>query len=102
MLPDSSGPVVSRRGLHIAAVMATTVVVAVVVVGIMARKQADARLVQWTEDQAIPAVAVAKPETHAVQPTLDLPGRLEVYSQAQIYARVSGYLKEWKADISNT
>lgn len=99
MSPDSSGPVVSRRGLHIAAVMATTVVVAVVVVGIMARKQADARLVQWTEDQAIPAVAVAKPETHAIAPTLDLPGRLEAYSQAQIYARVSGYLKDWKADI---
>ena len=30
---------------------------------------------------------------------VDLPGRLEAYSQAQIYARVSGYLKEWKADI---
>ena len=31
--------------------------------------------------------------------TIDLPGRLEAYSQAQLYARVSGYLKEWKADI---
>ena len=30
---------------------------------------------------------------------IDLPGRLEAYSQAQIYARVSGYLKEWNADI---
>ena len=30
---------------------------------------------------------------------LELPGRLEAYSQAQIYARVSGYLKEWKVDI---
>ena len=33
------------------------------------------------------------------QPTIDLPGRLEAYSQAQIFARVSGYLKDWKADI---
>jgi RND family efflux transporter MFP subunit len=28
-----------------------------------------------------------------------LPGRLEAFTQAQIYARVSGYLKDWKADI---
>ena len=27
------------------------------------------------------------------------PGRLEAYTQAQIYARVTGYVKEWKADI---
>src|SRR5262249_44781147 len=33
------------------------------------------------------------------QATLDLPGRLEAYSQAQIYARVSGYIKDLKADI---
>ena len=31
--------------------------------------------------------------------TFILPGRLEAYTQAQMYARVSGYVKEWKADI---
>src|SRR5882672_11668448 len=31
--------------------------------------------------------------------TLDLPGLLEAFSQAQIFARVSGYVKEWNADI---
>ena len=31
--------------------------------------------------------------------TLDLPGRLEAYSRAPIYARVSGYLKSWNVDI---
>ena len=31
--------------------------------------------------------------------TLDLPGRLEAYSRAPIFARVSGYLKSWSADI---
>jgi RND family efflux transporter MFP subunit len=33
--------------------------------------------------------------------TLDLPGRLEAYSRAPIYARVSGYLKSWKFDIGS-
>ena len=30
---------------------------------------------------------------------LDLPGRLEAYSRAPIFARVSGYLKGWSVDI---
>ena len=47
----------------------------------------------------MPTVAVAMPDTRGRRTTLDLPGRLEAYSQAQLYARVSGYLKDWKADI---
>ena len=31
--------------------------------------------------------------------TFSLPGRLEAYTQAQMYARVSGYVKNWQADI---
>src|SRR5204863_3708365 len=37
--------------------------------------------------------------TRGKRTTVELPGRLEAYSQAQIYSRVAGYLKEWKADI---
>jgi RND family efflux transporter MFP subunit len=44
-------------------------------------------------------VAVATPDTVGKRTTFDLPGRLEAYSQAQLYARVSGYLKVWNADI---
>jgi RND family efflux transporter MFP subunit len=91
--------VVSRRGLGIAAISAVVLVVGVAVMGVMTRKMADARLSEWTEDQAVPTVAVSKPDTRGRVATIDLPGRLEAYSQAQLYARVSGYLKEWKADI---
>jgi RND family efflux transporter MFP subunit len=44
-------------------------------------------------------VAVALPDARALNATLDLPGRLEAYSRAPIFARVSGYLKSWSADI---
>jgi RND family efflux transporter MFP subunit len=60
---------------------------------------ADARLSDWTENQAVPVVAVVAPDTRGKPTAVDLPGRLEAYSQAQLYARVSGYLKDWKADI---
>jgi RND family efflux transporter MFP subunit len=99
MLPDSAPSVVSRRGLYLAGVLAVSVAAIVVVMGITTRKMADAKLSEWTEDQAVPVVAVATPDTRGRKTTLDLPGRLEAYSQAQLFARVSGYLKDWKADI---
>jgi RND family efflux transporter MFP subunit len=71
----------------------------IVVIGITTREMADARLSEWTENQAVPVVAVAIPDAQGKSATIDLPGRLEAYSQAQIYARVSGYLKEWTGDI---
>ena len=96
---DPARPVVSRRGLRLAAIAVAAVVVFLVVQGIATRKMADARLSEWTESQPIPVVAVARPDTRGKQATIELPGRLEAYSQAQIYARVSGYIKDWKVDI---
>ena len=92
-------PIVSRRGLYLAGMLAVAVVAGVIAMGITTRKIANAKLSEWTETQAVPAVAVAAPDTHGRVSTLDLPGRLEAYTQAQMYARVSGYLKEWKSDI---
>src|ERR1700733_5965719 len=99
--PPASPPpsAVSRRGLWIAGGTAIAVAGIVVVMGLTTRKMADAKLSEWTETQAVPVVAIAAPDTRPRTATLDLPGRLEAYTQAQIYARVSGYLKEWKADI---
>jgi RND family efflux transporter MFP subunit len=81
--------------------VAAAVAATIVVVGITARKKADARLSQWAEDQAVPVVALAVPDAGGKRSTIDLPGRLEAFSQAQIYARVSGYLMEWNVDIGS-
>ena len=101
MPPESPPPssVLSQRGLRIAGISALIVAVVIVVAGITTRKFADAKLQEWTENQAVPVVAVAPPDTHGKTTTFSLPGRLEAYTQAQMYARVSGYVKEWKADI---
>lgn len=99
MSPDEAKPVLSRRGLYITGLTIAVAAVALVVFGIATRKVADARLGEWTEKQALPVVSVEKPDTQNKQTSIELPGRLEAYSQAQIYARVSGYIKEWKADI---
>jgi membrane fusion protein (multidrug efflux system) len=71
----------------------------VVVTGIRAREESGERLREWTDDQAIPTVAVVLPDAKVLNATIDLPGRLEAYYRAPIFARVSGYLKGWTADI---
>ena len=100
MSPDEPAPpVVSRRGLYIAGLSAAIIGVVIIVAGVTTRKIADAKLHEWTEKQAVPVVAVAAPDTRGKTTTFSLPGRLEAYTQAQMYARVTGYVKDWKADI---
>jgi RND family efflux transporter MFP subunit len=98
-MPTESRSPVSRRKLSIFGLVAGVAAVLVVVTGIRAREDSDAKLKEWTDNQAIPSVAVTLPDAKALSPTLDLPGRLEAYYRAPIFARVSGYLKSWSADI---
>ena len=98
-MPTEHSPPVSRRKLGISALVAVILAVLVVGTGIKAREDASAKLREWTDDQAIPTVAVVLPDAKALSATLDLPGRLEAYYRAPIFARVSGYLKSWSADI---
>lgn len=106
MPPDQDQPpgqpqdrIVTRHGLRIAAAVAFVIAVVVVGMGITTRRMADARLSEWTENQALPVVAVASPDMRGKKASIELPGRLEAYTQAQIFARTSGYLKELKVDI---
>jgi len=98
-MPTEQNSPVSRRKLGIFGVVAGIAAVLVVVTGIRAREDSSAKLRQWTDDQAIPTVAVVLPDARVLSATIDLPGRLEAYSRAPIFARVSGYLKSWSADI---
>ncbi len=98
-MPTESSSPVSRRKLSIIGLVAGIVAVLVVVTGIRAREDSDTKLREWTDNQAIPTVAVTLPDGKVLNATLDLPGRLEAYYRAPIFARVSGYLKSWSADI---
>ena len=98
-MPTEPRPPVSRRKLGIFGVVAGLILVFVVVTGIRAREESGTKLREWTDDQAVPTVAVALPDAKITNATIDLPGRLEAYYRAPIFARVSGYLKSWTADI---
>ena len=99
MSPEPVVPTVSRRGLRIAALAGVAIAVLVVGGGIASRAANSKRLSQWTAANAQPVVTVTQPQPANGSAVLALPGRLEAYSRAPIYARVPGYLKSWKVDI---
>jgi RND family efflux transporter MFP subunit len=75
------------------------VVVFVVVNGVWSRNASEAKLKETTDLMSVPTVALIEPGFGGNKSFLDLPGRLEAYSRAPIYARVSGFLKAWYVDI---
>ncbi len=76
------------------------IVVAVVVIwGISSRRAANAQLSMETRDLAIPTVAVIHPKLGAPQQEIVIPGDMQPFADAGIFARTNGYLKKWYADI---
>jgi RND family efflux transporter MFP subunit len=73
--------------------------VTVAAYGLGSRAAQTSRLRALTEAEATPVVAIVAPTNEQNQTGLELPGRLEAYIRAPIYARVPGYLKSWKHDI---
>lgn len=98
-MPTETRPTISRRKLGIFGVVAFVGALTLVVSGIRAREDSSVKLKEWTDDQAVPAVAVIYADAGALTATIDLPGRLEAYYRAPIFARVNGYVKSWNADI---
>ena len=88
-MPTEQPPTVSRRKLGIFGVVALIGAGLIVATGIRAREDQGSKLREWTDNQAVPTVAVALPNARALNPTLELPGRLEAYYRAPIFARVS-------------
>jgi RND family efflux transporter MFP subunit len=77
------------------------VAIAVVAYGMGSRATENSQLHDVTEAQAIPTVALVAPKRAANDEGLELPGRLQAYISAPIYARVPGYLKSWTHDIGS-
>jgi RND family efflux transporter MFP subunit len=71
----------------------------IVVRGINSRIRAAAVVKQETLDQSIPTVAVAHLRRGGMKDEIVLPGSIQAFVDAPIYARTSGYLKKWYTDI---
>ena len=89
----------SKWGLRVLTLCLLLLAAGVTTFGILRRNGSEAALVTSTDAMATPTVAVihASPETQAQ--VITLPGDIEAFYKAVLYARVPGYLKMWYKDI---
>jgi RND family efflux transporter MFP subunit len=97
--PDRNPGRVGSSRLRLAGGAFLLLAVVVVAYGTGSRASQNSHLRSLTEAQAVPVVGIVTPTPVETHDGLDLPGRLQAYISAPIYARVPGYLKSWKHDI---
>ena len=94
--PQETAP--PPRNLRRIGVIAVLAAIAIAAFGILQRRSHEAEVAQWTQEQATPTVAVITPRAGAATQRLVLPGTVQAWYEAPIYARVPGYLKNWNFD----
>ena len=93
---SKSGPP-SKVGRY--ALIALVIAIILAAWGIFSRVHARTELGKETAESSVPTVVTVKPNHGPAGEDLVLPGSVQAYFDAPIYARTSGYLKNWYTDI---
>ena len=89
---------VPPQNLRRLGLIALAAALVIAVVGILLRHGHESDVKQWTQERAVPTVAVISPQPGSTGEALVLPGTVQAWFDAPIYARVNGYLKNWYFD----
>jgi RND family efflux transporter MFP subunit len=90
-----------NRTLRRVGIGAVAVALLIVVVGTASRINAVNQLRATSAQAAVPTVSVLTPTTDANGGNLVLPGSIQAYNSAPIYARTNGYVRRWLVDIGD-
>ncbi|HEY8129440.1 MAG TPA: efflux RND transporter periplasmic adaptor subunit [Hyphomicrobium sp.] len=103
MLPESppEQPRRSRWKMPLATMLFISGAAFLAFTGIESRQQSVAQLKTKAAERAVPTVAASTPVVQQSIGLLDLPGRLDAYYQAALFARVSGYVSSRNVDIGS-
>ena len=91
--------VTASRRIRLVGIVLLVVAIIIAATGIMSRMHHDKALAQAAELNDTSTVKIVYPQLGPSQQTLILPGNVTPFYEAQIYARVNGYLKNWYTDI---
>jgi RND family efflux transporter MFP subunit len=94
-----SPPATDEARVRRYALIALAVALLFAVWGIASRLIARNALEREAARAAIPTVTTVRPTHAPASDQLALPGTVQAFYEAPIYARTSGYLKDWKTDI---
>src|ERR1700716_341248 len=100
-MPSEDIKAPGRKSLLTAAAAAVLIAGIVLSYGFIGRAQSKQEVVDWTNTHAIPTVALAARLPGSSHQTLTLPGNIQPFNRAAIFARVNGYVKSWDHDIGS-
>src|ERR1700723_207404 len=101
LLKHEPPPKVSRRSILTPVSIVFVVTVVLAIVGIVRRQHASTVLAKYTETVAPPPVSVELPVLKQKAQEILLPGNMQAFTLAPIYARTTGYVKAWYHDIGS-
>ena len=102
---------IDNKTLKRVGIGAGVIAIAAVALGLAVRSGASSDLAKTAQDAAIPTVAVAQPTRgegggaagkDASANGLALPGTVQAFNSAPIYARTNGYVRKWLVDIGDS
>ena len=88
-----------RKGMTIMVVVAVLVLLGAILYGIRSRSKDGQELEETTKTASVPSVSVTRPSGGSAAQEITLPGNTQAFTDTPIYARTSGYLRRWYADI---
>jgi multidrug efflux pump subunit AcrA (membrane-fusion protein) len=88
-----------QRNLKRAAIIGGSLLGLIILIGIYTRFSQATSNQSWTAEVDIPTVQLISPQSLGAVQALVFPGTLESYYDANIYARVPGYVHAWYQDI---
>ena len=101
LLKHEPPPKVSPRSILTPVFIVFVVTVVLAIVGIVRRQHTSTVLAKYTETVAPPTVSVELPVLQQNAQEILLPGNMQAFTLAPIYARTTGYVKAWYHDIGS-
>jgi RND family efflux transporter MFP subunit len=94
-------PPVKRGSMMLVLFLVLVVAAVLAVFGILKRKHSEKSLDEYTQHNAAPPVTLQKPVLQQSAREIVIPGNMQAFTVAPIYARTTGYVKTWTHDIGS-
>jgi RND family efflux transporter MFP subunit len=101
LLKHGPPPKISRTSALTPVVIVFIVTVILAILGIVRRQHASTVLAEYTATVSSPTVSVEQPVLQQSAQEIVLPGNMQAFTLAPIYARTTGYVKAWYHDIGS-
>ena len=94
-------PKVSSSSVLTPVAIVAVVTIVLAIIGIIRREHASTVLAKYTDTVSAPPISIEQPVMQQSAQEIVLPGNMQAFTMAPVYARTTGYVKAWYHDIGS-